>query len=290
MKRLKRLSWRVFVPSPGSILFTLLALTIFFWAQRVDAFGLHVPASVPASTNVIPYQGRLANTSGAPLNGSYPMAFSLYNVASGGSPLWTESWSGPNSVSVNDGLFNVMLGSLTSLPINIVTGNGSLWLGITVNTDNEMVPRVQLGSMPYAVQALTVPDGSITTAKITDGSVGTSDVANGAISRVKLASDVQLTLVQSGEVNGDTTTPGWGLGQGSGTRAYTFHVTFATTYAIPPTVQISITHMDMDTVPNSRLETYAANVTSQGFDLVFRTWSDSKVGGAGATWIAIGSQ
>jgi len=34
-----------------------------------------------------------------------------------------------------------------------------------------MTPRVQLGSVPFAVQALTVPDGSVTTAKIADGAV-----------------------------------------------------------------------------------------------------------------------
>jgi len=36
------------------------------------------------------------------------------------------------------------------------------WLGITMGTDDEMQPRVQLGSVPWAMQAATVPDGSIT--------------------------------------------------------------------------------------------------------------------------------
>jgi len=40
-----------------------------------------------------------------------------------------------------------------------------------VGTDDEMTPRVQLGNVPWAVQALTVPDGSITTEKIADGAV-----------------------------------------------------------------------------------------------------------------------
>lgn len=60
-----------------------------------------------------------------------------------------------------------MLGSLTPIPQAVVTGNNTLWLGITVGTDDEMAPRVQLGSVPF-VQALTVPDGSVTTAKIAD--------------------------------------------------------------------------------------------------------------------------
>jgi hypothetical protein len=31
---------------------------------------------------------------------------------------------------------------------------------------------VQLGSVPFAVLALTVPEGSVTTAKIADGALG----------------------------------------------------------------------------------------------------------------------
>ncbi|MCZ7572720.1 MAG: hypothetical protein M5U01_29540 [Ardenticatenaceae bacterium] len=82
------------------------------------------------------------------------MIFRLYSAASGGPPLWEEQWTGSNSVRVSDGLFNVMLGSLAPIPPSVVTGNSSLWLGITVGSDDEMAPRVQLGSVPYAVQAL----------------------------------------------------------------------------------------------------------------------------------------
>ena len=99
------------------------------------------------------------------------MIFRLYDVATGGTPLWSEQWTGSNGVRVSDGLFNVMLGSLTPLPISQFTNYPTLYLGITVGTDDEMAPRVQLGSVPFAVQALTVPDGSVTTSKLVDGAV-----------------------------------------------------------------------------------------------------------------------
>jgi hypothetical protein len=163
------------LPSPGNVLFTLLMIGLLLWAQSAGAIPLpRMPASAASSSNTIAYQGRLADAGGAPLTGTYNIIFRLYSAVSGSTPLWEEQWTGTNGVSVSDGLFNVMLGSLTPIPQNIVTDNSTLWLGITVGTDDEMVPRVQLGSVPFAVQALTIPDGSVTTAKIADGAVSSA--------------------------------------------------------------------------------------------------------------------
>ena len=186
-------NWRAWLPNRGNVLFTLLVISALFWAQSAGALPLPAPAAPNTSTGTIAYQGRLADAGGAPLTGTYSMIFRLYNVATGSAPLWTEQWTGPNSVQVSDGLFNVMLGSLASIPQAIVTGNANLWLGITVGADNEMLPRVQLGSVPFAVQALTVPDGSITQAKLAPdinlippaGSITTTMLADRAVTAVK---------------------------------------------------------------------------------------------------------
>ncbi|CAG0989121.1 hypothetical protein ANRL4_02355 [Anaerolineae bacterium] len=186
---------RRWLPSRGSVTFTLLVVGVLFWAQSVGAFPAAMLNTPTASTGTIAYQGRLADAGGAPLTGTYSMIFRLYNVATGGTPLWTEQWIGPNSVQVSDGLFNVMLGSMTLVSQTIITGNNNLWLGITVGTDDEMLPRVQLGNVPYAVQALTVPDGSITTAKLAPdvslvpppNSITTTMIADNAVTSAKLA-------------------------------------------------------------------------------------------------------
>jgi len=161
------------LPTRGNVMFTLAMIALLIAAQSVGALPLGQPLVAPeaASTGTIAYQGRLADAAGKPLTGTYSMIFRLYTVATGGTPLWTEQWTGSNGVRVSDGLFNVMLGSLTPIPTSLVTNHASLFLGITVGTDDEMQPRVQLGSVPFAVQALTVPNGSVTTAKIADGAV-----------------------------------------------------------------------------------------------------------------------
>jgi hypothetical protein len=129
------------------------------------------PQTPTSSTDTIAYQGRLADANGNPLTGTYNMVFKLYDVAASGTALWTETWSGGSAVQVNDGLFNVLLGSITPIPQNVIEENDTLWLGVRVGTDAEMVPRVQIGSVPYAVESLVVPDLSVTTEKLTDGAV-----------------------------------------------------------------------------------------------------------------------
>jgi hypothetical protein len=137
----------------------------------LGALTLGAPLADSASTSVIAYQGRLADANGVPITQTVSMIFRLYSAASGGVFLWEEQWTGSNSVQVSDGLFNVMLGSLTLIPQSVVTGNSHLFLGITVGADDEMAPRVQLGSVPFA---MAIPDSSITTAKIAEGAVTNS--------------------------------------------------------------------------------------------------------------------
>lgn len=164
---------RKWLPSRGSILFTLISIGLLILVQSAGAFKetSSVYSEPTGSTGLIAYQGRLADIEGKPLTGIFTMVFRLYNQSSSGLPLWEEQRTGPNSVVISDGLFNVMLGSLTPIPQSLVTSNADLFLGITVGNDDEMVPRVQIGSVMYARQALTVPDGSITAEKLADGAV-----------------------------------------------------------------------------------------------------------------------
>ncbi len=169
---------RAWLPTPGNVLFTLLIVVGLLWATNVGALPLRAPAAVGTSTTTLSYQGRLADNNGNPVTSSgLGMTFRLYNTDNGDSPLWTESHT---AVPVNNGLFHVLLGSVEPIPVPLFTNNSTLWLGIQVGADREMSPREQMASVPYAVQALTVPDGSITTAKLADGAVTQHQFVSGA--------------------------------------------------------------------------------------------------------------
>jgi len=100
-----------------------------------------------AITPLISYQGRLLNpTTGAPQNGTFTFVFRLYNVADGGSALWTET----KDIAVSNGLFSTLLGDVTALPTSIFDGQ-NLWLGVKVGTDAEATPRQRIAAAPYAL-------------------------------------------------------------------------------------------------------------------------------------------
>lgn len=179
-----RLRWlgRQMVPNIGTLLLVVVLLL------TVPSLAAPYMAPEAASTSTISYQGRLADSAGNPLTGYYNLEFRVYDLPDGGVPLWEEFWTGGNSVQVSDGLFNLMLGSINNTLAAAIEGHDELYLGITVGTDTEMSPRVQLGSVPFSMQAMTVPDGSITTTKIADG----------AITQQKLAGELDLLAEESG--------------------------------------------------------------------------------------------
>lgn len=116
------------------------------------AFLLVVPARTDAAINSqINFQGKLTNPDGTNVtNGTYSIVFSIYSVSTGGTAVWTETQP---SVTVTDGIFQVALGSVTSLPGSVDFNSSSLYLGVKVGADAEMTPRIQFTAAPYAFNA-----------------------------------------------------------------------------------------------------------------------------------------
>ncbi len=68
------------------------------------------------------------------------MIFRLYTSATGGGAVWYETHT---SVLTNyEGVYNVQLGSQTPLALDA----RPYWIGITIDTNDEMSPRLSLGS------------------------------------------------------------------------------------------------------------------------------------------------
>ncbi|WP_254695985.1 H-type lectin domain-containing protein [Palleronia sp. THAF1] len=76
---------------------------------------------------------------------------------------------------------------------------------------------------------------------------------------------------------------------GSGPRQVSTRITFNNAFAGPPAVNVSISMWDVGRSANLRAEILAQNISSDGFDMVFRTWGDSQIARIGADWIAIGA-
>ncbi|WP_232520681.1 H-type lectin domain-containing protein [Rhodobacter sp. CZR27] len=75
---------------------------------------------------------------------------------------------------------------------------------------------------------------------------------------------------------------------GQGPREARQAVSFADRYLQPPAVMVSISMWDLDRRSNTRADNSAENVTADGFDLVFRTWGDTRVARIRADWTALG--
>ncbi|NQT83742.1 hypothetical protein HQ563_11995, partial [bacterium] len=111
--------------------------------------GAAVPWVAHAAPELINYQGELRDSSGTPVSGKYSITFRIYSQAIGGLPLWKETHG---SVQVQDGIFHVLLGSVSAFPAPLFDSD-IRWLAIMVGSDPEMTPRSRIASVAYALRA-----------------------------------------------------------------------------------------------------------------------------------------
>lgn len=152
------------------------AFRIFF--SLLFALLSSVP-SMAAPPKTLSYQGVLTNAAAVPVNSTQSITFSLYALPIGGLPLWSETQP---SVTVNNGLFAVTLGSVTPITLPF---DATYYLGVQVGADQEMSPRQPLAASAYAITALsvdatgTVP-GSTVVGPISAAGAGTNNTFVGA--------------------------------------------------------------------------------------------------------------
>ncbi|HEU4437473.1 MAG TPA: hypothetical protein VFR89_08410, partial [candidate division Zixibacteria bacterium] len=138
--------------------------TLFFGAALLVLLASIAIATVPKLIN---FQGILRDGSGNPVaDGSYSVTFTIYDAATSGNNLWTET----QSVSTTSGLFAVLLGASNPVPDTAFKGSDR-WLGIAVSPDGEMPTRQQLVSVGYAyrVNSVDSASGGTITSKLSIG-------------------------------------------------------------------------------------------------------------------------
>jgi hypothetical protein len=112
----------------------------------IPALAFSESSVITSIPHLINYQGMLTDNSGNPLTGNFDIIFKIYNDASAGTMRWQETQSG---VTVTNGLFSVILGSVT--PIDIAFDE-VYWLDITVGGEH-MPSRLKFTSVGYAYRA-----------------------------------------------------------------------------------------------------------------------------------------
>ncbi|TPW03396.1 MAG: serine threonine rich antigen, partial [bacterium] len=122
----------------------LLSFIVAFGLSFAPTGGsLWLPAETAWATVpwMINYQGRLTDSSGKAVSGSYAFKFRLYDALTSGTKQWEESQT-VTLIESDNGVFSVVLGSSTVL--TSVDFNTPMWLSVQVDSDSEMTPRQRL--------------------------------------------------------------------------------------------------------------------------------------------------
>lgn len=75
---------------------------------------------------------------------------------------------------------------------------------------------------------------------------------------------------------------------GSGARETRRQVEFSEKFRSEPVVHISMSMWDMDQMTNPRADISTGQIHPGGFEVVFRTWGDTRIARIRADWLAIG--
>lgn len=116
---------------------------------------LCAPAGAAPIPALIHSQGRLLDGTDKPVSGEVTFVFDIFDeaVSAGDSP-HASLWKQTSTVTLYDGLYDVVLGDPTKgtpIPASLFS-SGDRWLQVTAN-GSQMSPRFRVGSAPFALRA-----------------------------------------------------------------------------------------------------------------------------------------
>lgn len=103
-------------------------------------------------TKILSFKQKLTDSLGNPITSPTSLRFAIYNdpKASGSALLWEEL----DQVKPDEnGEYTISLGNKNEIPQSIFTENSALWLGITIENKDELIPRQRLVNISLAQDA-----------------------------------------------------------------------------------------------------------------------------------------
>lgn len=141
------------------------------WIAVLATAGVASGQGIPSLMN---YQGKLLDLAGNPMpTGSYDVVFSIWKKANPADPADALVWGQTNTVTIANGIFNVVLGDASrlissALKTNLVDAfdEPQRYLSLTivrnppgpVASPTEILPRQQMLSAPYALKTAVAID------------------------------------------------------------------------------------------------------------------------------------
>lgn len=169
---------------------------IFIITLFAFLFLLGISVYAAGTPSIISYQGRLADSSGDLLTGTYYFKFSIWDNATvgAGSRLWPSSAPSATTATVRDGVFNANIGDADTLNLNFNT-NSAIYLQVEVSsngTDFETLSsRQRIASAVFSQLAGAVSGTG-------QSSFGTTTPLSDAVVSIQATSTSAIPLVVRG--------------------------------------------------------------------------------------------
>ena len=121
---------------------SILTTSLFILLSGFSLSAFAVPA-------LLTHQGHIVDTTNSPITGVAQVTFKLYSHPTANSSVWSQALD----VTFDGGNYSVELGPGTpTLSTDILDGS-DLYLGITLESNEEFVPRTKLTSVPYSIRS-----------------------------------------------------------------------------------------------------------------------------------------
>lgn len=93
------------------------------------------------------HQGHIDDSTGTPLEGNHSLTVTLYDAASGGTDLWSDTFT----TNLDNGFYSLTLGSGVALSADTLAAD-EVYVALSVDGGPEL-PRLSLTSVPFAIHA-----------------------------------------------------------------------------------------------------------------------------------------